>query len=82
MIEGEINPEDKDINGAIIIDRSPDYFKPILNYLRTGKVIIDPNINGRGVLQDAKYYKINTLIEKLDHYESDDNIWKSNSQEF
>ena len=72
MFNGEMRPGDKDQDGAILIDRSPDYFKPILNYFRTGEVIIDPGISAEGVLQEAKYYGIKSLIAKLQNYESDD----------
>ena len=71
MFNGEMRPGDKDQDGAILIDRSPDYFKPILNYFRTGEVIIDPGISTEGVLQEAKYYGIKSLIAKLQNYESD-----------
>lgn len=42
-------PSEKDSNGAYLIDRSPFYFKPILNYLRTSKIIIDHNLNPNGM---------------------------------
>ena len=32
-------PSVKDQNGCFLIDRSPKYFDPILNYLRTGKLV-------------------------------------------
>ena len=72
MFNGKMNPGERDLDGAIVIDRSPDYFKPILNYFRTGEVIIDPGISAEGVLQEAKYYGIKSLIAKLQNYESDD----------
>ena len=72
MFNGEMRPGDKDQDGAILIDRSPVYFHPILNYFRTGEVIIDPGISAEGVLQEAKYYGIKSLIAKLQNYESDD----------
>ena len=37
-----------DETGAYLIDRSPQYFEPILNYLRHGRLIMDKNINPMG----------------------------------
>ena len=51
-------PSVTDSDGAYLIDRSPKYFEPILNYLRTGSLIIDPNVNPEGVLEEAKYFGI------------------------
>ncbi len=41
-------PSERDENGAFLIDRSPCYFKPILNYLRTNEVILDYGTNPQG----------------------------------
>lgn len=38
-----------DENGAYLIDRSPNYFEPILNYLRHGQLILDKNVNAEGL---------------------------------
>ena len=40
----------QDEHGAYLIDRSPEYFEPILNYLRHGQLIINEGINIRGKL--------------------------------
>ncbi len=38
----------KDESGAYLIDRTPEYFAPILNFLRCGQIIIDPGVNVEG----------------------------------
>lgn len=40
----------QDSRGAYLIDRSPDYFEPILNYLRHGQLIINDGINPLGTV--------------------------------
>lgn len=44
----------RDEHGAYLIDRSPEYFEPILNYLRHGQLIINEGINIRGETSDGK----------------------------
>ena len=51
---------------AYLIDRSPKYFEPLLDYLRTGRVILDANINPEGVLEEAKYFGIQSLVPILE----------------
>ena len=48
--EQRILPSRQDKNGAFLIDRSPTYFEPLLNYLRHGQIILDTNVNAAGML--------------------------------
>ena len=66
MFSDRLTPCYKDQQGNYLIDRSPHYFEPILNFLRTGKLIIDSGINPLGVLEEARYYGIESIIPHLD----------------
>ena len=44
-----------DESGAYLIDRSPLYFEPILNYLRHGKLILDKNVNPEGTHERMQF---------------------------
>ncbi|TRZ00643.1 hypothetical protein DNTS_027223 [Danionella cerebrum] len=56
----------QDEQGAFLIDRSPDYFEPILNYLRHGQLIVNDGINLLGVLEEARFFGIERLAEQLE----------------
>ncbi|XP_013185044.1 BTB/POZ domain-containing protein KCTD9 [Amyelois transitella] len=60
-----MTPSATDEKGAYLIDRSPEYFDPILNYLRHGEVIFDNNVNPRGVLEEAVFYGIESMVPQL-----------------
>ncbi|XP_026471226.1 BTB/POZ domain-containing protein KCTD9 [Ctenocephalides felis] len=61
-----LNPSNTDSSGAYLIDRSPIYFEPIINYLRHGQLVYDQNINPLGILEEAKFYGIDSLIPQLE----------------
>ena len=62
----QLTPSNQDDQGNFLIDRSPRYFEPLLNYLRCGKLIIDPGTNIQGVFEEAKYYGIESVIQIIE----------------
>ncbi|XP_065299430.1 BTB/POZ domain-containing protein KCTD9-like isoform X2 [Dermacentor albipictus] len=64
--DGVVWPSAKDSHGAYLVDRSPTYFEPLLNYLRHGQLILDRGVSPRGVLEEAKFYGIESVIPELE----------------
>ncbi|KAA0203776.1 hypothetical protein HAZT_HAZT004272 [Hyalella azteca] len=52
----------KDENGAIMFDRDPTYFSPILNFLRHGKMVINKDVAEEGVLEEAEFFNVAEAI--------------------
>ncbi|CAL1291967.1 unnamed protein product [Larinioides sclopetarius] len=65
-------PSSIDNHGAFLIDRSPVYFEPILNYLRHGQLILDKNTSVRGVLEEARFFGIESLVKILENKVEDE----------
>ncbi|KAL1490177.1 hypothetical protein ABEB36_012912 [Hypothenemus hampei] len=61
-----LHPSCKDKFGAYMIDRSPKYFEPILNYLRCGQLIYDKHINPEGILAEARFFGVDSIIPTLE----------------
>ncbi|XP_017477479.1 PREDICTED: BTB/POZ domain-containing protein KCTD9 [Rhagoletis zephyria] len=59
-------PSEQDEQGAYLIDRSAHYFEPILNYLRHGQLIVDAHVSLEGVLEEARFFGIYSLISQLE----------------
>ena len=59
-------PSNMDSSGAYLIDRSFTYFEPILNYLRNGQLIYDSHLNPEGILEEARFYGIESIIPTLE----------------
>jgi len=67
MFSNEDNWENTvDRDGNFLIDRSPQYFEPLLNYLRNGVLIMNKGVNPKGVLEEAKFFGLKQVIEELD----------------
>jgi hypothetical protein len=57
-------PAVQDDQSSFLIDRNPDYFKIILNFLRTRQVILE-HFSAQGVLLEAEYFGIDDMIPIL-----------------
>uniref|UniRef100_UPI00358F9224 BTB/POZ domain-containing protein KCTD9 n=1 Tax=Myxine glutinosa TaxID=7769 RepID=UPI00358F9224 len=57
----------RDGRGAVLIDRSPRYFSPVLDFLRHGQLVLDSGISFQGVLEEAKFFGISELVCQLEH---------------
>ena len=63
LLSGRISSK-KDKNGAIFIDRDPDLFSIILNFLRTKELYCD-KVNLKALKHEVEYFGITPLISRL-----------------
>lgn len=54
---------DRDEKGAYLIDRDPDFFKSVLNYLRHGKLVLGRDMSEEGIILEAEYFQLPELIK-------------------
>ena len=66
MFSGRLNPGTQDEQGAYMLDRNPKYFEPILDYLRTRELIVDPNVSMDGILAEARFFGIQSLMDQIE----------------
>uniref|UniRef100_A0A2K6P103 BTB/POZ domain-containing protein KCTD9 n=1 Tax=Rhinopithecus roxellana TaxID=61622 RepID=A0A2K6P103_RHIRO len=66
MLAHMFKDKGQDHRGAFLIDQSPEYFEPILKYLGHGQLIVNDGINLLGVLEEARFFGIYSLIEHLE----------------
>lgn len=61
------NPQnlERDSHGHYLLDVDPTHFAPILNFLRYGKLVIDPSTSKEGVLACAQYLNISEVVQVL-----------------
>ncbi|XP_062522994.1 uncharacterized protein LOC134197664 [Corticium candelabrum] len=65
MFSGRFNMEPRK-DGSFFIDRDPTHFRFILNFLRTGKIIVPRDTIAREeLLLEAEFYNIKPIIDKL-----------------
>ncbi|RWS17877.1 hypothetical protein B4U79_07457 [Dinothrombium tinctorium] len=68
LLSGRI-PSFKDESGAIFIDRDPNLFAVILNYLRTRQLIVGDHSNIDAIKHEAEFYGISPLVKRLQVYD-------------
>nr|CCC91709.1 conserved hypothetical protein [Trypanosoma congolense IL3000] len=68
MVRGELGNflrVERDADDAILVDLDPTYFRPVLNYLRHGTLIIPSDVDEGGVLAVAEYLGVRSLVRLM-----------------
>ncbi|KNC77490.1 hypothetical protein SARC_10053, partial [Sphaeroforma arctica JP610] len=66
LIEEDMWQSTRDRNGTVMLDRSPKYFEPLLNFLRHGEMVLGEGLNPRGVLAEARFFGMNDACKILE----------------
>uniref|UniRef100_A0A6B2LBT1 BTB domain-containing protein n=1 Tax=Arcella intermedia TaxID=1963864 RepID=A0A6B2LBT1_9EUKA len=61
LFEEKSVPVIKDEEGFIFIDRDGTLFRPLLNYLRTGTLVVNPE-NLQSIIVEAEFYSIDLVL--------------------
>lgn len=56
----------KDHTGAFLLDLDPNYFRPILNYLRYGVVPLDHGVSLDGIEATARFLQVKGVLENME----------------
>ena len=64
--DSRVAPSPRDSTGAYLIDRSPEYFEPIIGWLRHGDLVLNEGVNPRGVLEEVRFYGVQSLVGVLE----------------
>lgn len=67
--DSAMEPSHLDESGAYLLDLDPDYFAPILNFLRFDKLILD-NVSIQGVLETARFLQLTVRSPRRTRYHS------------
>eukprot|EP01094_Clydonella_sp_ATCC50884_P025777 TRINITY_DN68_c1_g1_i1.p1 TRINITY_DN68_c1_g1~~TRINITY_DN68_c1_g1_i1.p1 ORF type:complete len:404 (+),score=129.88 TRINITY_DN68_c1_g1_i1:152-1363(+) len=65
-------PSARDDSGAVLVDRDPVYFRVILSYLRSGKLLMDNDISLEGVKAEAEYFQLKGLLMLIHSHKTPD----------
>jgi len=52
-------------DGMYKFDRDPEYFQPVLNFLRTGKLTYNRDIPVHAIMEEARFYELQELQRLL-----------------
>ena len=55
-------PSTTDENGAFLVDRNPDFFKHVVNFLRNGRLDVPSECPLEGILSEAEFCNLRELV--------------------